>query len=230
MIIDTFTNQRREIINKLRQVKGQFSLTSDIWTSINQEAFLGLTVHYIDSDWNLRSFLLDIIPFAIKHTGLNIAREIIRVLEEFNISTKIIALTTDNDSAMIACGKEIADTLDNEISSMTFSHYHCVAHVLNLGVKNGLKTVDNSILKARKIAITIKKLTRLCDSLRTFCTLKNIKYLKPILDVETRWNSTYYMLKRFKELEPALALLAADDRTINALYPDDEDWRSIKVN
>ncbi|RIA80886.1 hypothetical protein C1645_837898 [Glomus cerebriforme] len=36
------------------------------------------------------------------------------------------------------------------------------------------------------------------------------------------------MLKRFKELEPALALLAANDRTINALYPDDEDWRSIK--
>jgi zinc finger BED domain-containing protein 1 (E3 SUMO-protein ligase ZBED1) len=205
-------------------------LTSDIWTSINREAYLGLTIHYIDSDWNLCSFLLDIIPFAIRHTGVNIAREIMRVLEEFNISNKIIALTTDNDSAMIACGKEIADALDNEISSLNFSHYHCTAYVLNLGVKNGLKTVDNSIIKARKITNTIKNSNRLCDSLRAFCSLKNIKYLKLIQDVETRWNSTYYMLKRFKELEPALALLAADDRTINVLYLDDEDWRSIKVN
>ena len=198
--------------------------------SINREAYLGLTIHYIDSDWNLCSFLLDIIPFAIRHTGVNIAREIMRVLEEFNISNKIIALTTDNDSAMIACGKEIADALDNEISSLNFSHYHCAAHVLNLGVKNGLKTVDNSIIKARKITNTIKNLNRLCDLLRAFCSLKNIKYLKLIQDVETCWNSTYYMLKRFKELEPALALLVADDRTINVLYLDDEDWRSIKVN
>ena len=152
-----------------------------------------------------------------------------RVLREFNISNNIIALTTDNDSAMLACGKEIADAFDNEISSMDFSHYRCAAHVLNLGVKKGLKTVDNSVIKARKIIKIIKNSTRLCDSLRAFCALKNIKYLKPIMDVDTHWNSTFYMLKRFKELEPALVLLAADDRSINALYPDDEDWNSIKV-
>ena len=44
-----------------------------------------------------------------------------------------------------------------------------------------------------------------------------------------RWNSTYYMLKRFKELEPALVLLAADNRSINAFYPDNDDWSSIEV-
>ena len=101
---------------------------------------------------------------------------------------------------------------------------------MNLGVKNGLKMVNNSILKARKLTTTIKNSTCLCDSLRAFCALKNVKYLKPILDVETRWNSTFYMLKRFKELEPVLALLAADDRSINALYPDNDDWSTIKVN
>ena len=232
MIIDTFTNRRKEIIKKLRKVTGQFSLTSDIWTSINREAFLGLTVHYIDSDWNLCNFLLDIIPFANKHTGVNIAQEIMRVLGEFNISTKIIALTTDNDSAMLACGKEIADAFENEISSMkNFSHYRCAAHVLNLGVKKGLTTVDDSIMKAHKLTNIIRNSTRLCDSLRSFCAVKNIKYLKPIQDVSTRWNSTFYMLKRFiKELEPVLALLAADDRSVNTLYPDNEDWNSIKVN
>ena len=220
-----------EIIKKLHKITGQFSLTYDIWTStINWEAFLGLTIHYVDSNWNLCNFLLDIIPFTIKHSGVNIAKEIIRVLQEFNISGKIIALTTDNDSAMLVCGKELASTFDNEFSSMDFSHYRCAAHVLNLGVKKGLKIIGNSVVKARKIMCMIKNSTRLCDSLRAFCDLKKIKYLKPILDVETRWNSTFYMLKRFKELEPALLLLAADNRSINALYPHNDDWNSIKVN
>lgn len=134
-------------------------MTSDIWTSINRKAFLGLTVHYIDSDWNLCNFLVDIIPLAVRHTGANIAQEIMRILREFNISTKIIALTTDNDSAMLVCGREVADSLDNEISSMNFSHYRCTAHVLNLGVKKGLTAVNNSVIKARNITYTIKNLT-----------------------------------------------------------------------
>jgi len=223
--------QRNNITNKLHQIAGKFSLTADIWTStINWEAFLGLTIHYVDSNWNLCNFLLDIIPFTIKHSGVNIAQEIMRVLEEFNISRRIIALTTDNDSAMIVCGKEISSAFDNEFSSMNFSHYRCAAHVLNLGVKKGLKIVSNSITKVRQIMHNIKNSTRLCDSLRDFCSLKKIKYLKPILDVNTRWNSTYYMLKRFKELEPVLILLVADNPSINNLYPNNDDWNSIKVN
>ena len=115
-----------------------------------------LTVHYVDSNWNLCNFLLDIVPFAIRHTGVNIAQEIIRVLEEFNISTKIIALTTDNDSAMLVCGREIADAFDDEISLMNFSHYRYAAHVLNLGVKKGLEAVNDSIAKACKLTSMIK--------------------------------------------------------------------------
>ena len=94
-----------------------------MWTSIiNQEAFLGITIHYVDLDWKLQNFLLDIIPFKIKHFGMNIAQEIKQTLEEFNISDRIIALTTDNESAMIVCGREIALAIDDEFYSMTFSH------------------------------------------------------------------------------------------------------------
>src|SRR5204863_1335905 len=131
-----------------------------------REAFLGITIHYIDSDWRLRNFLLDIIPFTVSHSGINISREIMKVLDQFNISNKIIALTTDNESAMLVCGKEIASTLDIEFSTMIFAHYRCAAHVLNLGVKQGLKLLDESINKARKLMSSIKNSTRLCDSLR----------------------------------------------------------------
>jgi len=231
LIINLFNNKRNQIVNKLHKITGRFSLTADMWTStINREAFLGLTIHYIDYDWKLHQFLLDIIPFTISHSGVNIAHEIMRVLNEFNISNKIIALTTDNESAMLVCGEEIASAFDLEFSDMVFSHYRCAAHVLNLGVKKGLKLVNESINKTRKLMKTIKNSTRLCDSLRILCNLKKIKYLKPILDCDTRWNSTFYMLRRLKELEPALALLSTDNKLIGELYPNNDDITAIQVN
>ena len=229
-IIDGFNNRRTKIASELHQIEGQYSLTADMWTSMNQDAFLGITIHYINSNWNLCNFLLDIIPFTTRHTGENIAREIIRVLDEFNISGKIIALTTDNESAMVVCGRKLAESLDSQLSLMTFSHYHCAAHVLNLGVKQGLELVGNSVNKIRKLMSKIKISTLLCDQLRRFCALKQIHDYKPVLDVETRWNSTYYMLKRFEQLEPALVLLSADNNSIKDLYPNDGDRVIIKVN
>ena len=113
---------------------------------------------------------------------------------------------------------------------MNFSHYRCAVHVLNLGVKKGLTTVDNSVMKARKLTNMIRNSTNLTNSLCSFCTVKNMKFLKPIQDIDIRWNSMFYMLQRFKALEPALVLLAADERSISALYPDEEDWNSIRVN
>lgn len=229
LIINEFVNQRAKITGEFYQIPGKYSLTADIWTSsINREAFLGLTVHYIDSNWCLHNFLLDIIPFKISHSGMNIAKEIMRVLEEFNITEKIIALTTDNASAMLVCGKEIVSILDNEFSSLIFSHYHCAAHILNLAVQQGLKSSDNIINKIRNLMGKLKNSTRLCDDLRLLCEIKKINYLKPILDVETRWNSTYYMLKRFEILQPALILLAVDHQSLNISFNNNE-WIVIKV-
>ncbi|CAB4440466.1 unnamed protein product [Rhizophagus irregularis] len=195
-IIDTFTAQRNTVIGELHKITGKFALTADMWTStINQEAFLGITIHYVDLDWKLQNFLLDIIPFKIRYTRTNIAQEIKRTLEEFNIFDRIIMLTTDNESAMI----------------------------------EGLKLIDDSVKKARKLMKSIKNSTRLCDELRLLCNLKNIKYLKPLIDIVTRWNLTFYMLRRLEVLEPALVLLVADNRSISIYYPNDNDcWIAIK--
>jgi hypothetical protein len=113
---------------------------------------------------------------------------------------------------------------------MTFSHYRCAAHVLNLSVKQGLELVSNSINKVRELMGKIKTSTLLSDQLRGFCNLKGIHNYKPVLDVETRWNSTYYMLKRLEQLEPAMVLLSADNNNIKNLYPSENDWIIIRVN
>ncbi|CAG8785195.1 4878_t:CDS:1, partial [Cetraspora pellucida] len=113
----------------------------------NGLAFLSLTIHYIDSSLILKNFLLDIIPITMQYTGLNMANTIILVLDEFNLTAKLLALTTDNASLMISCDALMIAELEKEFNNLNFVHYHCFAHILNLAVIKGIKLVDSSIKK-----------------------------------------------------------------------------------
>ncbi|CAG8848887.1 38512_t:CDS:2, partial [Gigaspora margarita] len=77
----------------------------------------------------LRCFLLDIIPIKEWYTGANIANTIIDILDEYDISKKTLALTTDNASFMVLCGAIVAEELEEDFNNFNFSHYHCAAHV-----------------------------------------------------------------------------------------------------
>ena len=51
------------------------SWTSDIWTGLGQNKFLGLTGHFYDDEWFLRRTVLDLLYFPERHTGVNITSE-----------------------------------------------------------------------------------------------------------------------------------------------------------
>src|SRR3954465_3212081 len=110
------------------------SLTTDMWTSGNNHAFLGITIHWIDDNWQMRKFLLDIIPFHESHSSANISETLLNLLIKYNLTTKVLALTTDNDSTMIVCGNKMCNELSTKFNNSLFSHYRCGAHILNLAV------------------------------------------------------------------------------------------------
>ncbi|GBC39169.2 zinc finger BED domain-containing protein RICESLEEPER 2-like [Rhizophagus irregularis DAOM 181602=DAOM 197198] len=170
MIIDEFNERHSNIGYDLQKISSKVSFTADMWTStINSEAYLGLT---IDQNWVLRRFLLDIIPFKVCHTGINMAAAITNVLNEFNLAGKALALTTDNESVMLV--------------------------------------------------------VLLCDELRELCVIEKLEYLRPEIDIKTRWNSTYYMLRKLQRMETALKMLAAKHDSVRELMPDIEAWTKIK--
>src|SRR3954465_7914245 len=110
MVVDEFDQRRLNIVYDLQKIPGKISFTADMWTStLSSEAYLGLTIHYIDENWNFQRFLLDIIPFKTRHTGINMASAINNILCEFNLVSKALALTTDNESAMVVCGRKLSE-------------------------------------------------------------------------------------------------------------------------
>ncbi|KAM3862404.1 E3 SUMO-protein ligase ZBED1-like [Diretmus argenteus] len=58
---------------ELKKVKSKITLTTDAWTSIATEAYLGVTCHFINQDWELTSYSLTTMPLEERHTAENIA-------------------------------------------------------------------------------------------------------------------------------------------------------------
>jgi hypothetical protein len=157
------------------------------------------------------------------------AIEIMKILKEFNLEKKVLGFTTDNATSMIACSRIIMDDLSHNSDNFSFNHNRCTAHILNLVAQQGIKILDNVIVKIRKLMTKVKNSVKYCDELRTLCNMKNLQYLKPELDIITRWNSTYHMLQKLIKMDSALKLLIVDYESLNQLYPNTIEWNNIKV-
>ena len=73
---------------------GQISFTADVWANGNLAAFLALTAHWISSDkqlgsLSLRAMLIGFHRLKKKHTGRNIARTILYLLDRANVTHKV---------------------------------------------------------------------------------------------------------------------------------------------
>ena len=67
-------------------LSSRVSLTLDLWTSPNRFSFLGITVHWIDDNWQLHTNLLDFKHLKGSHSGENLAETVFGCLLETNLS------------------------------------------------------------------------------------------------------------------------------------------------
>ena len=144
-----FEGKKIQVKAIINQISGKVAFTTDMWTSINNSAFLFLTIHYTDTNWKLKSFLLNIIPIpiSVRHTGLNMAEALINIINEYNLGDRTLGLTTDNAASMIICRWIIKDELKKNFINIRFSHYRYTAHILNLTVQKGLQLIDKAVQK-----------------------------------------------------------------------------------
>ncbi|CAG8438856.1 3368_t:CDS:2 [Scutellospora calospora] len=79
-ILNKYNSMHKIILEELEKPK-KVLITCDIWSSITKQSYLGVTVHFINSEWQLRYFLLDLLPLTEQHTAVNIQQAIIQVLD-----------------------------------------------------------------------------------------------------------------------------------------------------
>lgn len=77
-------------------------LTTDIWTSRATEAYLTVSCHIIDENWQMQAYVLQTCSFQGQHNAENICSELKRVTQEWGITDKVQAVITDNGANFVA--------------------------------------------------------------------------------------------------------------------------------
>ncbi|XP_015232424.1 PREDICTED: zinc finger BED domain-containing protein 1-like [Cyprinodon variegatus] len=200
MVEEKFESAKQKAKAKVGEVAA-VSLTTDMWTFMNMDAYLAVMCHFLDDKARLNTVLLGVQSFPQSHTAENIACVKKSMMEEWGISNKVTCVVTDGAPNMVACVRELK-----------LRHHICVAHTMNLVVKKSLDqhpVLSGIQAKAWKLVGYCRSSTTVKEKLSQVQRHLGLQELKLMQEVETRWNSTYLMLQRLMELrEPVGAALA----------------------
>lgn len=114
------------------------SLALDCWTSPFQQAFMAITVYFIDRDWNYRELLLGFEPLHGPHTGVNLSDVLLELLRERGLLHRIFSVTTDNATNNETLIRALQESLlsSGAIGSReAIVRVPCMAHVIQLCLK-----------------------------------------------------------------------------------------------
>lgn len=114
------------------------SLALDCWTSPFQQAFMAITVYFIDKDWNYREMLLSFEPLHGPHTGSNLSDVLHQLLKERKLLDRIFSVTTDNatnNETLIRALQEKLISSGAIGSRESIVRVPCMAHVIQLCLK-----------------------------------------------------------------------------------------------
>lgn len=129
------------------------------------------------------------------HKGETIGKLIESCLLDWGIE-KVLIVTVDNTSSNEVTINYLRKKLknwkdDGLVLDGDFMHVRCCAHIMNLIVSEGLKELNDSIIGIRNVM----KYVRSSKSFKKCLEYEKISYKgSVILDMSTRWNSTYLML------------------------------------
>ena len=156
-----------------------------------------LIAQFRDDNWNLHKKIINFCP-AAGQSGKLIGKVVKKCLLAWGLK-KVLTLTVDNASSYdlaIKYLKEVIKLWDDCVLNAEFLHMRCVAHILNLVVKDGFREVDRAVLKVRAAVKYVRSSPARLKKFRA-CVLEESLSCKGLvnLDIKTRWNFTYNMLK-----------------------------------
>jgi hypothetical protein len=246
-----FENNIHAAISKSLSVDGQWvALTTDHWTSAAKQSYCGMTAHWIDGDFNMHNKTLG----CWLHEGNSLTNSL---RDEFllNLFTRyrfdklnIVAVVSDTTGNMNKFGMKLEE--------QNIPHIYCTDHVIQLTAKkayldefyniahgagndddedlppNNLEAEIHTMAKARTLVEFFSRSNQSTEALKKQQAAMNHYSDKlpvgVIVDVVTRWWSTWSMCNRLLHLKNALRALEHD----GAIPPDkilsSDDWDVVK--
>jgi hypothetical protein len=131
-IVAAFEQHKQKVIDVLCKAPGLIHMSFDGWRSGNRHALYGICCFYRDENSKPCKITLGLPEISAKHTGPNIAAEILDVIKSYQIQHKLGYFTLDNaknnDTAMEIIGAELGFVGSRRRG-------RCFGHILNLSAK-----------------------------------------------------------------------------------------------
>ena len=162
--------------------------------------FLSISVQYYHEEHGLTVKMLVLVDTKANHTSSHLKEILLDTLKQFNISKQqVLACVVDNASNMTRTvqlfnededdDEEIKDIQDSLSIGHTIYHMSCAEHTLQLGIREVLKKG-----RAEKFLTKLRKLAQHLRSPHTDGILKRPANKGMLIDMPTRWGSTFLLL------------------------------------
>ena len=231
---------KKDVLQKLVKTKlkdvPSIALTFDLWSQYKGGRGFGcLTGHFVDNAGNLNATVLEFKRMDHPHDAVTISTFIRQTIEDFDLSNKIISITTDNASNMEAAVVNMRNCLDLGTSRpFGFTHYRCIAHIIHLGVTAALKEMKPLMKDVKELVLAIKSSGKRAEIFRNIQTMLIEKGeldglnspLELLEDVKHRWNSAYIMLARAYKLRVAICRFLSESNDLHGI--GDMDWTGLE--
>ena len=144
-----YENVKAKVKFQLTNGVERHSITTDGWTSQSTVDYVTITVHFINPECQLLSYVLQTRPLGDQHTADNLAE----MLKEAKVEWKLADVFGVTDNA-----KNITKPFQDILK---WPHLGCIGHTLNLSVVKAfsLGSVSKLLVKCRKIVCYFKRST-----------------------------------------------------------------------
>ncbi|XP_071695481.1 zinc finger BED domain-containing protein RICESLEEPER 2-like [Rutidosis leptorrhynchoides] len=227
--IKVYENERKRL-KSLTNITSTISLTTDCWKSSHQRIeYMVITGHFIDYKWRLHKRVLNFVHVPPPRIGRDIADGIYKCLKDWGIEDKVFSISVDNASY----NDRVVETLRKNFSLARkfpckgrLLHVRCCAHIMNICVKDGLSKIDHVIEEVREAVKYINYSEARTKGFASVAHQLKVDDRKLLIDVPTRWNSTYDMLSlalKFKDVFPSYAEYEVKFQNL----PTEQDWENV---
>ena len=132
---DEYSGALQRFLAQIERIPGRVALTLDGWSSRIMKGYMVVTLHWVDENWCLKNAVLELKYFPGPHNQHTTSELIIAILKEFNIHTRVRAITLDSGGEMVPAIKLVHSYLDQvsatNVSNAIDFHMRCVCDIIN---------------------------------------------------------------------------------------------------